>query len=359
MKHIFQILFFTSLSASTITQANTQAPLKPLVSIQSAKSQEVSPSIWVTGDVIARSIAQISSEQSGRLTSIVEVGTEVEKGDIIAKIDARHTTLQLKEKAVQIVQQQANTSFLEKQLARLSALANKKSTTLIELERVKRDLIVAQQRLTELNLQQDQIKLSLEKATIKAPFNGTINRRIVSNGEFISVGQALVELVDPSQIDIKISAPLDVVKHLDKSDKINVKIQGQILAMPVRTWAPAGDLRSRTFELRLDASAFSLMSGSAVSVALPTEAPQFATIVPRDALILREQTTHIVKVNEQEQAETIEVIIGNGIGNWIAVKGDISQGDRIVIRGGEGLKTGDAVRIDSTSATQRLSALTD
>jgi len=336
-----------ALSLSFTLQTFAQEAPKPIVSVKTAKTERVSPAIWVTGDVISRASSRISSEQNGRLTWLLDVGSEVKFGDPIATIDGRHLEIQLAEKSSELRQQKANTEFLKKQKKRLSALANNNSTARSEVDRVEKDLLIAEEQLSALALQMKQIKLSIEKTTIRAPFDGVVSQRMSQQGEFVNVGTPLVQLVDPNRLDIRVAAPLDVVEYLVRNQSISVKWKDKLVQMPVRTWSPAGNLNSRTFELRLDASNFALISGSAVSVSLPTQFPQNATLVPRDALILRERSTYVIKVDEQFNATKVSVTIGNGIDEWIAVDGDISKGDSIVIRGGERLNTGDKVRIEA------------
>ena len=314
---------------------------------KTAKAEEVAPSIWVSGDVISRASSRISSEQNGRLTWLLDLGKEVRSGDPIATIDARHLEIQLAEKSSELRQQEANTKYLKKQKKRLAALANNNSTARSEVDRVERDLMVATERLAALTLQMNQIKLSIEKATIRAPFSGTINQRLAEQGEYVNIGTPLVQLVDLNRIDIRVAAPLEVAEYLNREQKITVKLKQKFVDLPVRTWSPAGDLNSRTFDLRLDASNFALITGSAVTVSLPTQLPQTATLVPRDALILRERETYVVTVNNEQSATKVNVVVGSGVGEWVAVNGSINRGDSVVIRGGERLKTGDKVRIES------------
>ncbi|MCW8879382.1 MAG: efflux RND transporter periplasmic adaptor subunit [Kangiellaceae bacterium] len=346
MKNLIYSGLFAASMSLTSTSFAQEVP-KQIVSVKTAKSEEVAPTIWVSGDVISRASSRISSEQNGRLTWLLDVGKKVASGDPIATIDARHLEIQLAEKSSELRQQQANTEFLQKQKKRLAALANNNSTARSEVDRVERDLLVANERLSALTLQMSQIKLSIEKATIRAPFSGTISQRLAEQGEFVNIGTPLVQLVDLTRLDIRVAAPLDVLDYLNHNQKITIRWKQKLIDLPVRTWSPAGDLNSRTFDLRLDASNQALISGSAVTVSLPTQLPQIATLVPRDALILRERETYVVKVDTEQSATKVSVTVGTGVGKWVAIDGSINRGDSVVIRGGERLKTGDKVRVES------------
>jgi hypothetical protein len=125
-----------------------------------------------------------------------------------------------------------------------------------------------------------------------------------------------------------------------------VKWQGELLELPIRTWSQAGEQATRTFDVRLAADGSNMMAGTAVVVSLPKSATAKATLVPRDALVLREQETFVMAVDEQDTAKKINVLVGQGIGEWISVSGNIHAGDEVIIRGGERLQVGQKIRRD-------------
>ena len=347
---VFCALGLTSLATSFQLSAAEQPPEPPasLVSVKQVKQQEVSPTIWLSGNVINRMNAQISAEQSGRLTHLLDIGKTVKQGDVIAQLDVRDLDLQIAERKTQLRRQKANITYLNKQQDRLSALLDNNSTARIELDRVTRDLNIAEEDLNSLTIQIKQIKLTRERATVRAPFDGKINRRLAEVGEYVTAGTTLLELVNPDSIDISVSAPFSVAPHLIQDGKVLVKWNDKLESIPVRTWSPAGDQASRTFNVRLDASELNLVGGSSVSVSLPSDKMIESTMVPRDALVLRDKNTFVVMVDKQLQAKRVSVALGRGVGDWISVAGSITPGDQVIVRGGERLRDGQKVRIAQT-----------
>ena len=67
--------------------------------------------------------------------------------------------------------------------------------------------------------------------------------------------------------------------------------------------------------------------------------------VPRDALILRREGASVFKVLADDTVKQVNVITGLGAGSHIEVIGDLTPGDRIVIRGAERLSDGMTVSI--------------
>jgi len=317
-----------------------------LVTLATTKTEKVKPTMWLPGNVISRQNSPISAEETGALLWIVEVGTQVEKGQLLATIDNRHLKLQLARQQAEVKQHQADVDYLIKQKARLSTLSQKNNTSVSEFELVIKDLAIANNEVIALNMQVKQTELDIEKTKITAPFSGNISQRFAHIGELITQGSPLVQLVDTTHLDIKISAPLAIASFIKKDAKVMVKWQNKLIELPVRTWSQAGDQVSRTFDVRLAADGLKLISGSAVTVSLPKQTSKDATLVPRDALVLRERETFVLTIDDQNQAKKVNVLVGQGVGQWVSVSGALWAGDEVIVRGGERLQEGQKVRTD-------------
>ncbi len=187
-----------------------ETPEKPahLVSVESVKKEQMNPSIWLPANVISRKNAPISAEQTGQLLWIEDVGSQVEKGQLLAQIDDRHLKLQLAGQRAQVKQHQADVDYLTSHKARFLKLREKNNSALSEFERVNKDLTIAINEVAALNISVEQTLLSLEKTVIRAPFSGNISQRFAHVGELISIGRPLVQLIDTKNLDIKIAAPI-------------------------------------------------------------------------------------------------------------------------------------------------------
>ncbi len=347
---IVKRFYFAVLSASLVLSLHQGAyaddnkiPAQ-LVSIESVKKEQVNPSIWLPANVVSRKNAPISAEQTGQLLWVEEVGSQVEKGQLLAKIDDRHLKLQLARQQAQVKQSQANVDYLTGQKIRFEKLREKNNSALSEYERVNKDLIIAVNEVAALNISVEQTLLALEKTSIKAPFTGNISERFVHVGELITLGRPLVQLIDTKNLDIKVAAPISIAPFLQRGGKVMVKWNKNLIQLPVRTWSQAGDQSSRTFDVRLAAEGLDILAGSAVMVSLPKAQAKEALLVPRDALVLRENETYVLTIDEEQQARKISVLVGQGVDRWVSVIGALSVDDSVVVRGGERLQSGAKVR---------------
>jgi len=334
---------------SLSTNANEVKPEKPekpahLVSIESVKKEQVKPSIWLPANVISQTNAPISAEQTGQLLWIEDVGSQVKKDQLLAKIDDRHLKLQLAGQQAQVKQHEADVDYLTGQKARFLKLRETNNSALSEFERVNKDLTIAINEVVALNISVEQTLLALEKTTIRAPFAGNISQRFAHIGELISIGRPLVQLIDTKNLDVKIAAPISIAPFLQRGSKVMVKWNQTLLELPVRTWSQPGEQASRTFDVRLAADGIAMLAGTAVTVSLPKQAPIEAILVPRDALMLRENETYVLTIDDDKQAKKVSVLIGQGVNSWVSVTGALSVDDNVVVRGGERLQDGEKVR---------------
>ena len=73
--------------------------------------------------------------------------------------------------------------------------------------------------------------------------------------------------------------------------------------------------------------------------------------MPRDALVIRQNHSYVLRVTRADTVEQLDVTPGVGMEDAVEVSGPLSPGDRLVIRGGERLTAGQAVRV--INPTQR------
>ncbi|GAA5218238.1 efflux RND transporter periplasmic adaptor subunit [Corallincola platygyrae] len=339
---------------------SAQAELPPAsVWLATAEQQQMQSQLWLPGSVASRHDAEIAAEISGRLTWIAEVGTQVKEGEVIARIDDSYLLLELEAAEASIARLEAQLTFLDKKLARFIEVARSQGTSQNELDELTSSRDMAVQELVEAKVSRAQIQHRLTRSKVKAPYEGMVVSREQQRGEYTDVGEDLVRLVQISQREVRVQAPLSVASYLKKGDSVLVRYLEKDILVSVRTLIPVGDDRSRTMELRLALEQTDWPVGAAVRVALPNSEPTDVIAVPRDALVLRGKQRYVFSVDDEGKAVRIEVDTGIADGDQIQVIGDVGEGQRVVIRGAERLQPGQAVKIENQLAQAEKSANID
>ena len=328
--------------------AFAQQPPTPVVQIAYVSQTEITPTVAVPGTIYSRNDVQLTAGVAGQLIMVAEPGTVVQAGEAVARIDREPLLLQRAEQEVLLERAEINIRQLNSQLRRQRELAGSNLVSEFELEQTEadRDLAVSDAKLTKVRLRQidDQIR----RADVRAPFTGVVTNRARRAGEDVARGETLAQMTDVRNMEVRAFVPL---KHLPRTvagDAIDVFATDTQFTGTIRALVPTGDIRSQTFEARIDlppAASGSWTVGQLVSVGIPIRSGETSLAIPRDALVLRQNGSYVYRISDENKAERIEVSIGDSAGDLIGVSGNLQAGDRVAVRGAENLREGTEVRI--------------
>lgn len=347
-------LIYLSVLICIATGVQAQTPEMPPSPVQVATVilTEITPTVPVTGTVYSRNELQITTGVDGQLLQVAEPGTLLSAGDIIAAIDTTQLDLQLAEQRAQAERAAALLRFLNAQVARQENLARGNSLSANQLEQAQSDRDVAASDLRIAQVRIRQIDDQLLRAVVRAPFAGIVVERMRREGEDVSRGTVLARMTDTQNLEVRVFAPLRFAGRVKAGDTLRLFGFESELVGTVRSVVPSVDMRSQSFELRIDLPEISEWSiGQLISAAIPMKSSKQSLVVPRDALILRREGPYVFRINDGGRAEKIAVEPGDSSGELIAVSGDLQAGDRVVIRGAETLSDGRQVTVMERAAT--------
>ncbi len=319
------------------------------VQVVAAEERLMAPQIDVSGTVISLNDSKISAEVEGALLWVADVGAEVAEGAVIARIDDRLLRVAVSQASAKLKRLQADMVFRKQDVTRFQELAARDNASRARLEEViaRRDMLVHEISDAEAGL--DRAQGDLARAEIRAPFPGHVVARIVSKGEYLTVGKEVLRLVDTQNMEIVIPAPLAVARYLKVGSDVTVYEAGGVHVLPIRTVVPVGDSISRMVEVRLSTPAAGWVVGTPVKVSLPKGDAVQAVAVPRDALVLKGSLVFVYKVGEDMTAQQIKADVVATVGLWVSLDGGVAAGDKIVVRGAERLQPGQTVMIDEAA----------
>lgn len=308
--------------------------------------ESLAPSVELPGTVISRFDSRLASELAAKLVWIAEVGTEVAKGDSIARLEDITFKIREMEAESLVDREAARVTFLESDLQRLEQLSERNLSAKSQYDQTVSELAMAKSDHRIAQAQVGYAKIAMHITEIRAPFDGIVTERLRSIGERLNVADEVARLVDPNSLEIVARAPLNNVNFIKKGDPLLLRNEFRDGEAKVRTIVPFGDPQSHMFEIRLNADHEVWTVGESVRVTLPTAETKLVLAVPRDALILRREGTTVFKLNQDSTVTQVKVIVGLGAGRLIEVFGDLKAGDEVVVRGAEGL--GDGALVDVT-----------
>lgn len=327
----------------TLAQQGPQGPPPARVSTAEVTRQLLSPEILVPGTVISKNDSRISSEISGRVVWVAEVGTAVKEGDVVAIIDDTNFATELTQAEANVKSLEADLLYRTQDVERLQELAATGNTPVSRLEQAISQRVMIEQNIIQAKAALKRANRDMERTQVSAPFPGRVVARLTQMGEYASPGSLLVRLVDTEHLEVRAQAPISSAPHLREGMEVAVSDDNKKIQTALRAVIPVGDEISRMMEIRLELDPDIWVIGTAVRVSLPSAASRQVIAVPRDALILRANTTYVYRINAENKAERVVVSIGIASGTLIEISGPVSVGDKVVVRGGERLREGQSV----------------
>ncbi len=242
--------------------------------------------------------------------------------------------------------------------------------SLAMLKRIKdgpRPELIAQAQ-ARVDLQSERVKQledQIDKLAIKAPFDGYIAAELTEVGAWIRQGDPIVQVVQLDKIEIQVPVTAEHAVNLRIGDKIRVEfpeLPEELLVGTIDRIVPVADPQTRTYPVyvqmsnRLQDDRPLLMSGMLARVDLPAGRREQSTLVPKDALVLNgdERAVFVFEGNlpagegslkASGVVRKVEVDLGVAVDGMIQVRGDLDEGDLVVVIGNERLVDGAKVSV--------------
>jgi RND family efflux transporter MFP subunit len=352
-KLIFLLPLLT-LCLPALAQEESPEPPAALVDLVAVRSEMIAQQIWVPGTVVSRTDSKIASEVAGRITWMAEVGDLVQEGEVLAKLDDHLFKLEFAQNQSNISKWQAKVEQLQRRQKRFATMLKLSNSSMDQQEEIISELEIARQELVQAGIASELTQYRLSQTQVKAPFKALVVNRLQSIGEYTSTGMDIMRIVDTSNVEASIKAPLSAVPYIKQGMQVAVKSPKTQKQEVIRAIVPVGNTQSRMMEVRVSLEPGDFAIGSAVRIALPHSDFHQAITVPRDALVLRKSGSFIYIVDEQNIARQIEVQTGIGVGDRIEVICELDDSAQVVVRGAERLRPGQKVRYAITTEVAKV-----
>lgn len=285
---------------------------------------------------------------------LVDVGSEVQQGQLLVTLDAPEINSQLAGAKSRIAQQQAIYLASKANYDRL--LNTSKTPGTIS----QNDLDQAEARKNADYANVEAAKSASQEITanrnyleIRAPFSGVITARNVNAGAYVGPSgkgsdQPLLVLQQQNKLRLVISIPESSTGGLSTKDEVSFTVRSapnQTFKAKVARLAGALDekLRSERLEMDVQNTSKKLLPGMYAEVNLPLPNRDSAFVIPKSALVISTEKVFVIKVVDHK-ALWVPVQKGLQVEKQVEVYGDLKPGDVLVksatdeIRDGQDIK---------------------
>ncbi len=310
---------------------------KPLnVNAMVIREQSLADEITTNGSLLPDEEVQLSFETSGKITQIYfKEGSSVHKGQLLAKVNDGPLQAQLK-------RLQAQLKLAEDRVYRQNALLIKDAVSKEAYEQVKTDLAI-------LNADIDLVKANIRQTELRAPFNGIIGLRQVSEGAYASPTTVIATLTKISPLKINFSIPEKYAGEVKKGTRLSFSMDGKLANYDATVYATESkvDPETRTLSVRAlyPNNRGSVLPGRYADVKIKMKEIPRAIAIPTQAIV-PEMGMSKVFLYKNGKSVPVEVQTGLRTDALIQVVQGLSLGDTIITSGTLQLRTDLPVTLD-------------
>jgi multidrug efflux system membrane fusion protein len=298
-------------------QAAADAPLmthseakRTSVRVRTQSAEVVTRTIVVNGKTEPARIVNLAAETDGRVEHIgADRGTNVDRGGIIARLDER-------DRAARLAQAEATVKQREVEFDARQRLKGDSYVSEAQLQEALALLEAAKAELTRA-------QLDLGYMTIRAPFDGALQARLVEQGDFVKRGDPVATFVDNRKIVVSANLSEFDARYVAVGDHAEARLAtGETVRGRIRYVAPVADEATRTFgvELEVDNSDGRLRAGGTAELRIPAEEVLAHRISP--ALLTLDDAGNIgVKIIDEDGAVEFvvaDIALSSADGVWVA-----------------------------------------
>lgn len=354
---VYRLLVCAVICAAFAVQ-DVQAENNPAAPVVVAKAELATlfHQFTITGSATSAQVAKLSPAISGLLAKLyVEAGDRVAAGDAIVQLDNELAVLQLKSARAKSSQAKSALSDALRRLQEAKRLGPQRGIAETEVRTLESEVALDRAALAQANADVEHQQAIVNRHRLLAPFAGVISQKLTEQGEWVTPGQGVVELVATDLLRVEFEMAEDYLVDLSKDATVELTLpalsRSTVYNGRVDAIVPVSNPGARTFLLRVTPlkPIPQMIPGMSVSARVKIPSAQQGVLVSRDATLRQTDGRVVVWTVEDggtgliAQEKTVQ--IGKAVAGKVEITSGLEAGSLVVIRGNESLRHGQTVRI--------------
>lgn len=298
-----------------------------------------------TGTVEADEGITLVAEVQGKVKRVAfKSGEWVKAGEVILEQESSNEEAQLSAAVARL-------RLATAQYERLAELKNKNTVSQSELD-------AARQQKESSQGDVDNLKATLQKKSVRAPFDGRLGIRQVDLGQDLPAGTAIVSLQATNRVRVNFPVPQMWLAKMSKGLPVTVRLDnGTADVLQAKITALGADInpvtRNAVVQTSLENSKNKLIPGMAVRVAVTLADARPVLTLPATAIIFAPYGDTVYVIEPGEAAGSLKarqqfVKLGESRGDFVEILEGLTEGQKVAAAGGFKLFNGQAV-VESSS----------
>jgi HlyD family secretion protein len=355
-------------------EVSTAKVTKSEVTADSASSAAPgTPLLTASGYIVARRKAVVSAKIQGRLSSLkVEEGSRVREGEIIARLENRDYIAQVERADAATQRAEADLAEAKRQAQLADRLTREQIGTRDTLDNANSRVTLAEAAIRQAKADAEYSRAILANTEIRAPFSGTVVRKMAEVGESVApippgvnistASGAIVALADLDTLEVEVDVAESNVAKLGADQPAEVSAEAfpdrkykgrlrQVIPTADRTKATVQvkvTILDKDKDLKPEMSARVQFNEKAQPAAKPAAGaaapvPQSVVTAPESAIVTRDGKSVAFEIVEGK-AKLRAVEAGPKVAGQVRIKSGLYGGETLIDSPPATLKDGDAVK---------------
>jgi RND family efflux transporter MFP subunit len=290
-------------------------------------------------------------------THVLQQGDKVEKGEVLASVRQTDYQAQVATAKAQLASAQPGLDKAQRDYERAKKLYPE-AMTRPDYDGAVANLQAAQANVKAAQQQVAAAEIPLGDTSVKAPLDAVVLARKVEVGTLVQPGAPAFTLASGGAMKAVFSVPDEVMRTLRLGQELTVVFESSV-PTPTRkgsitAMSPSADTATRVFEVEvtLPNKNSDLQLGMVASALIGADHPTSdAPVVPLSAVVRsapgsKEYAVFVVEgQGEQAVAHLRKVVLGELLGNRVAIQSGLRTGERVIISGAQFVTDGQTVHV--------------
>jgi RND family efflux transporter MFP subunit len=342
----------------------TQALVAEQVTVVHAQPSVPSTDLALPATLQAYSDSPIYARTSGYVSHwYADIGTHVRQGQVLALIDSPEVDQELNQARAALAQAQANLTLAKITAARYQELIKTDAVSQQDVDQNNQNFAAQKANVQAASANVDRLEQLQGFERVEAPFNGIITQRSTDIGDLINAGNGGTgyELFRMAKIDVIrtfVTVPETYSAQIADGQKATLDVTGlpnQPFEGAVVRNSHSIATNSHTLLVEIDVPnpKGQLMPGAYAEVHLHVPVPVRSVVIPGGAVLFQAAGPQVAIVNQKNQVELRQVVLGRDFGDTIEVTKGIDASDSVIASPPDYLVNGMKVSVQATSSENK------
>jgi len=349
------------LAACDQNKAPPPEPIRP-VRVIAAQPQIFEDRSTYTAEIRARYETNLAFRISGKIIArYVEVGSEVKRGALLAKLDPEDTRLAIDNARAQVNAAQSDFNQASSDLERYRRLFDTKVISQAEYDRRQNVFDSAKARLESAR---SQFKVSENQAgytDLRADSDGVVTSIAAESGQVVTAGQTVMRLARPEEKEVVFNVSENRLDELRGASSIFIalwSLPDQVFPGVVREIAPGADPVTRTYAVKVSVPKppATMRLGMTASVTIQRQSDARVVPLPLAALYQQDGKPAIWVFDPQSSSVSLRpVTVAAYVERAVLIADGVKAGEQVVTAGVHKLIPGQKVRLMQDALAEKKS----